>query len=139
MSRAVPVSALPIPTESEEQITLFQWATLQAKKYPELSLMFHIANGGSRSKAEAGRFKAEGVKAGVPDICLPVARGNFHGLFIELKRQKNSHTSDYQKNWIQSLSEQGYLAVVCKGWFEASETIVRYLDLKGEASCHPER
>lgn len=63
---------LPVPTEAQEQMTLFSWAAMQSGKYPELNLLYHVPNGGSRHKAEAGRLRAEGVKAGVPDLCLPV-------------------------------------------------------------------
>ena len=118
------------PTESEEQQALFQWAQYQRGAYPEIDLLYHIPNGGRRSKAEAGRFKAEGVKSGVPDVCLPVARGGFYGLYIEMKRQKGSSTSEAQKEWIAGLRAQGYFAVVCKGWSEAAEVITNYL--KGE-------
>ena len=118
---------LPVPTESEEQQALFEWAALQRGKYPELSLLFHIPNGGHRSKAEAGRFKAEGVKSGVPDLCLPVARGGFYGLFIEMKRQKGSKTSEDQRQWLSSLEAQGYQVAICKGWQEAKIAIVGYL------------
>ena len=79
---------LTSPSESVEQQCLFRWAALQSGKYPELAMMYHIPNGGSRGKVEAIRFKAEGVKAGVPDICLPVPRGTWHGLYIELKRRE---------------------------------------------------
>ena len=120
----------PVPTESQEQQTFFQWAHLQSWKYPELRLLYHVPNGGSRNKAEAGRLKAEGVKPGVPDICLPVPRGDYHGLYIELKRQKGGSLTPEQENWINALSEQGYLAIVCKGWHEASESIIQYLKPK---------
>ena len=72
-------TSLPVPTESVEQQCLFRWAAFQSGRFPELALLYHVPNGGSRKKAEAGRFRAEGVKAGVPDLCLPVARGGFHG------------------------------------------------------------
>ena len=75
-------SAVSVPTESVEQQCLFRWAAFQIGRYPELKLLYHVPNGGSRKKSEAGRFKAEGVKAGVPDLCLPVARGCSHGLYI---------------------------------------------------------
>ena len=65
--------------EADEQEALFAWAEYQKGKYPELELMYHIPNGGSRNKAEAARLKAQGVKPGVPDICLPVPRGNIMG------------------------------------------------------------
>lgn len=77
-----------VPTESEEQQTLFRWAAMQCGKYPELALMFHIPNEGKRSWMTGGRMKAEGLKSGVPDIFLPVPRGEFHGLFVEMKRTK---------------------------------------------------
>ena len=90
---------MPVPTEAQEQMTLFSWAAMQSGKYPELNLLYHVPNGGSRHKAEAGRLRAEGVKAGVPDLCLPVARGQYHGLYIELKRQRGGRTSDHQSEW----------------------------------------
>ena len=120
---------LNIPTESEEQQALFEWAHYQRGKYPEIDLLYHIPNGGRRSKAEAGRFKAEGVKSGVPDVCLPVARGGFHGLYVEMKRRKGSKTSDTQKDWIAQLQAQGYKAIICKGWQEAAEVIIAYLNM----------
>lgn len=94
--------------------------------------MYHIPNGGKRGRAEAIRFKAEGVKAGVPDICLPVARGAWHGLYIELKRREGGRVSTEQAEWIEVLIRQGYQAAVCRGWEEAKETIMNYLKTKGE-------
>ena len=63
---------IPCPTEDEEQIALMKWAAVMSGRYPELRLMYHIPNGGARSKPEAARFKAMGVKKGVPDICIGV-------------------------------------------------------------------
>lgn len=116
-----------IATESAEQATLFSWARMMAGKWPELRLLFHIPNGGSRGKVEAARFKAEGVKAGVPDLFLPVARGSHHGLFIEMKRREGGRVSAEQKEWIAALTEQGYRAEVCHGWEEAAALIEIYL------------
>lgn len=123
-------SAISVPTESVEQQCLFRWAAFQSGRYPELKLLYHVPNGGSRKKSEAGRFKAEGVKAGVPDLCLPVARGGYHGLYIELKRLKHSKTSEDQKAWIAQLNEQDYCAVVCKGWEAAAKVITEYLNME---------
>ena len=119
-------------TESQEQQLLFEWAALSAGKWPELALMYHIPNGGSRSKSEAGRFRVEGVKAGVPDICLPAARGGYHGLYIELKRVKGGRVSPAQQGWIAALRDQGYCACVCKGWDDAAHVIKKYLENKIE-------
>ena len=117
-----------LPKEGEEQATLMSWARMQRWRWPgELDLLFHIPNGGARSKSEAARFKAEGVKAGVPDLFLPVPRGEYHGLFIELKRQAGGRLSDEQKEWIPALQAQGYRVEVCKGWEAAVKVIEDYL------------
>lgn len=113
-------------TEAQEQRFLFQWAGLAEQKYPELKLLHHVPNGGKRDAKTAANLKREGVKAGVPDIVLPVARGKFHGLYIELKVGKNK-TSLRQNVWIENLREQGYFVKVCYGWINAREVIERYL------------
>ncbi len=118
-----------IPTEDEEQIWLFSWAALNSGKWPELELMHHIPNGGMRSKSEAARFKAMGVKRGVSDIFLPVARGGFHGLYIELKA-KDGKVDAAQKEWIEAVRQQGYCGAVCFGGGLAADLIQKYL--KGE-------
>lgn len=115
--------------EGNEQEMLFEWAFLQRKKYPELDLMYHIPNGGQRNSAEAARLKREGVKAGVPDIHLPVARGRYHSLYIELKYGKNKPT-ELQKEWLSRLAMQGNFTAVCYGWEQAAKLITDYLNLK---------
>ena len=114
--------------ESKEQISLFHWAKLHEKKYPELEWLYHIPNGGKRHLTTAIRLKKEGVKAGVPDICLPVACGNYHGLYIELKAGKNK-TTENQDKWLEALVQNGYHAVTCYGWDEAKNAILEYLKL----------
>jgi len=115
------------PLESQEQQPLFDWARLMEKRHPELRLMYHIPNGGLRNKPVAVRLTAEGVRRGVPDICLPVARKEYHGMYIELKRRKGGKTSTEQEEWISLLTGQGYLAIVCCGWDRARTEIERYL------------
>jgi hypothetical protein len=123
-------NTLPVPTESAEQIALFQWAGLQERMIPELSLLYHIPNGGKRYAATARRLKAEGVKPGVPDLCLPVPRGGFHGLYIELKRTRGNNATDKQTQWLAALTRQGYRAAVCYGWEAAAKAITEYLNLE---------
>lgn len=116
------------PSEDVEQAQLFTWAAYASGKYPELTLMHHIPNGGKRGKAEAARFKAQGVKAGVPDIFLPCARGGCHGLYIELKRIKGGRVSAAQEEFIAALRLQGYRVEVCFGMEQAQKVIVEYLE-----------
>lgn len=126
------------PTESDEQIALIQWCGLWKGQFPELGLLYAIPNGGSRShqvdargnefSIEAARMKKEGVKRGVPDLCLPVPRAGSHGLYIELK-SKSGRASQVQKEWIEALQQQGYTVKLCRGFNQASETILKYLQL----------
>lgn len=114
--------------EDREQMFVFQWTELQSGKYPELSLLFHIPNGGKRDAREAARLKKMGVKAGVPDLFLPVARGKFHGLFIEMKSPEGT-VSKFQTEWITELGKQGYDTAVCYGFEQAQEKLIQYLTL----------
>ena len=116
-------------SEHAEQVALFEWAALHAGRCPELGLMFAIPNGGKRDPVTAMRLRDEGVKPGVPDVYLPVARQGWHGLFIELKYGRNK-TTDKQNEWLDRLMEQGYLAVVCYGWNEAVEVLRDYLGVE---------
>ena len=117
------------PTEAQEQTWVFQWAAMMANtKWPELELMYHIPNGGSRNRVEAARLKGQGVKPGVPDIFLSVPKGQYHGLYIEMKRQHGGMLSDDQKKVIPKLREQGYRVEVCKGFNQAVEAIEAYME-----------
>lgn len=130
MSKPVtPANIARAGTEHAEQVAVFVWAALNFEKWPELRLMFAIPNGGLRNKITAANLKAEGVKAHVPDILLPVARGPWHGLFIEMKKV-GGRVDPGQKTLISDLQAQGYGALVCVGWVQAVETIVAYLNWK---------
>ena len=115
------------PTEDAEQAALFRWAEYQQARLPALRWLFAIPNGGYRTKVTAGRMKATGTKAGVPDICLPIPHGGYHGLFIELKRRKGGTLSASQKVWLDILNMHKYKAVRCNGFDEARDTILEYL------------
>lgn len=112
--------------EDTEQMGVIEWANWNTGRFPELQLLFHVPNGGKRNAAEAARFKAMGVKAGVPDLCLPVPRNGFAGLYIEMKYGKNRTTKEQEK-WIMALRQQGYKAVVCYGGIAATKEIESYL------------
>lgn len=114
------------PTEEQEQKAFCQWCLMESNKYKGLDLIYAIPNGGSRNQIEARNLKLTGVKAGVPDLFLPVAKKGYHGLFIEMKRQKGGRLSDYQKWWLEKLTEQGYATAVCKGLDEAIKTVEEY-------------
>jgi hypothetical protein len=113
-------------TEHAEQVKVVDWAKWQAKINPELELLFAVPNGGKRHIKVAQKLKAEGTRAGVPDLILPVARLPFHGLFIEMKVAGNK-PSDAQIWWLSNLNQQGYLATVCYGADQAIEVLINYI------------
>jgi hypothetical protein len=121
------MTRIPAPLEENEQRWLFQWAADAVRRWPELALMHAIPNGGKRDRVTAAKLKGEGVKPGIPDIFLPVPRGGFHGLYIELKRTKGGRPSEAQKDMIPRLREQGYRVEICKGFNAAADVIERYL------------
>lgn len=116
-------------TEHTEQAALIEVCAWQANRYPVLHLLFAIPNGGLRHKTTALRLQAEGVKPGVPDLCLPVARRGYHALYIEMKRPRG-RVQDVQGHWHTALREQGNCVKVCYSAAAAWEVLVWYLGLE---------
>jgi hypothetical protein len=115
-------------SEHIEQVKLFTWAKLQSNKHVPLTMMFAIPNGGQRNIVTATKLKAEGVKSGVPDIMLAYPSKHAHGLFIEMKSVKGS-LSENQREWISTLSSNGYQCNVCYSFDEAKKIICDYLEI----------
>ena len=122
-------------SEHSHQAALFAWAALSVGKYPKLKYMFAVPNGGYRDMGTAITLKAEGVRAGVPDIFLPVFQwsvgepGGLAGCFIEMKVGKNKTTKE-QNEYIEYLQSEGYYCKVCYSWTEARDTLIAYLEGK---------
>lgn len=53
--------------EQALQISIVQWMRYSL---PREVVFFHVPNGGKRTKAEAGIFKAMGVVSGIPDLII---------------------------------------------------------------------
>ena len=117
-------------SEAQEQTALFEWAEqcVLYQIHSELKMLYAVPNGGRRDSIEAAHLKQQGVKAGVPDICLAVPRGKYHGLYIEMKVDKNKPT-EKQNEWLANLSHYGYAVKVCYSCSAAKAAIERYLSL----------
>ena len=76
------------------------------------------------------KMKKEGLKKGVPDICIPYHNKNYHGLYIELKRKSGGVLSSEQKEWKQHLEKSGYKVAVCKGFEVAKKEVADYFKIK---------
>jgi hypothetical protein len=123
-----------IPSEDSEAQCLIQWARVVRYEDRRLSdLLIMIPNGaylGHDPKQRAitmARMKRCGFKSGASDYLLTIARGGYHGLFLELKRRSLSVTSTEQTEFQSLVQAMGYAAVIAKGWEEAKDAINEYL------------
>lgn len=125
--------------EHELQSMLMQWAEAAKGGLPWLGLLYAIPNGGSRNPREAKRLKAEGVKAGVPDLHLPVPHRGHAGLWLETKVEriavrngKPTKTRTYQtpeqRVWADALRSLGHKVVVYRTLDEGRDAILDYLE-----------
>ncbi len=89
-------------------------------------LWCHVANERLTSKRTGARLKKKGVKSGVPDVLIFEPRGEYIGLAIELKIKPNKPTEN-QINWLEDLSERGWLTKVCYDFEEFEELVNSYL------------
>ena len=110
-------------TESQEQRQLIQWCRTD----PKFQYLFHIPNESVGGQGWIIRNRQLGVKAGVPDLFYPVPMHGYHGLFIEMKRERGSYASEEQMIWLTNLRLEGYMAMVCRGYEHARNVIEEYL------------
>jgi hypothetical protein len=119
---------------SEEELhrACVRWADAQSGALPELDALFHPPNGGARTAKEGARMKKMGVKAGVPDLCLPIVRPvtwtngtevAAGALWVELKSE-SGRLRDTQRRWRARLMKHQHCYVVCRslGDFQAAVT-----------------
>lgn len=118
-------------SEHDEQVALFDVLRANETKHPELRWIFAIPNGGSRHPAVAAKLKAEGVKRGISDICVPIARHGFHGLYIEMKVKPNRLTPE-QAEFHDFVHAEGYATYTAFSAVAAQTCIEVYLGLKLE-------
>jgi hypothetical protein len=120
--------AKPRELERAHQVALIKWAITVKEAYPVLKLLYAVPNGGDRNLRVAQKLKAEGVLAGVADLCLPAARRGYHGLYIEMKSEEGAATRE-QKEFLRGVSVEGYCAVLAQGVDEARETLEWYIGI----------
>lgn len=111
------------PLEEYEQKIFSEWCDSKG------ILWAHIPNERKASVAVLSSLARQGLKKGFPDNFIAVARGKWHGLFIELKRAKKclSVRSKEQREWIKQLNAAGYKALFCYGAEEAKKAVIEYL------------
>lgn len=115
-----------------QQECLFWLARQHSAAY---ALCFAIPNGGLRGQAEANKFKATGVKAGVPDLLVAMPRyycdpeeghALWYGLFVELKTA-TGRVAPEQAAWHLRLRAQGYRVEIIRSLPQFIELLTEYL------------
>lgn len=116
--------------EARIQAQVIAWWAAKHREYElPLELLFHVPNGGWRDLIGAAILKRQGQRNGVCDLMLSVARGPYHGLFVEMK-QPTGVVSGAQQDFIAAVNRQGYCARVCWSYDQAVALIAGYLEGK---------
>lgn len=89
----------------------------------------HCPNGGFRNAREGAALKRQGVKAGFPDVAIFEPRGEFHGLFIEIKTQGNKPREN-QLLWLNELYKKGYQVAFTDSLDEFIDIVETYLKIE---------
>lgn len=131
-----------LTSEHDEQVAVIAWAKAAQGKYPELKLLYAIPNASGFAQSEPFirrgvrlpplpliKQLAEGLKKGMPDLCLPVARGGYHSLYVEMKRF-DGKLSDEQKKVQSELIAQGNSVATCYSSGEAIHILHNYLKMR---------
>lgn len=118
----------PRHLEFQMQCAVIQWLAYEQKRHPELAYLYSVPSDIRTTPARAGRAKASGMKAGVPDLVLPVPRGGYFGFYIELKTEAGRVTPA-QEDFLRFLRSVGYATGVYRSAPEARDKILAYLKL----------
>lgn len=112
--------------EERMQIEFFNQVPIFFPKLPS-KLLFAIPNGGSRNIIEAKNLKAQGVKSGVSDVILLIARRGYSSLCIEFKTHVGKQ-SDQQEIFQEEAEETGNKYVIVRSVKEAIDVLKWYLE-----------
>lgn len=103
------------PRQSPEEDlhrAVFAWVFAHEARHPILRYMLHVPNGGARSKGEAGKLKAMGVRKGVVDVVNPFAQPGGTGFACELKAPGKGPTPE-QQDYLDFARANGCVTGVC--------------------------
>lgn len=103
----------------------FTKKSLLKRNYPQIA--HHCPSGGNRSQREGANFKLLGVIPGVPDIFVPIRKGDYSGLYVELKDAKGK-PSQFQIDYMKAVTEQGFLCLLINCLEVYKENLTQYLD-----------
>ena len=105
------------------QCAFVEWFHLA---YPNI-IIFAVPNGARRSPRLGAYLKAEGMLAGVADLCILKPSQDYCCLFIEFKIAPNK-PSQAQLDFISYANENGYAAIICYDLDDAMNITKQYLE-----------
>ena len=120
-----------IPSENQEQRALVNWLN-----YHPIVRKFFLKNNneGKRTPAQGYNLKLMGLRTGASDLLIYYPTKTYHGLFLEVKRNKKYTKSERstetwiaQENFIESVKSVGYQGHFCYGFIDGKEIIESYL------------
>lgn len=115
-------------SELQHQIRVIKWFDSACRAWGLLPThLFHIPNGGSRQIIESVNLKRSGVRPGIPDLFLASPRGQFYGLWIEMKAEDGKIAPE-QFATMDAFERQGYRCIVAYSHNEAIVKIRKYLE-----------
>lgn len=120
-----------IPTENQEQRALVKWLSF----HPTLKHNFcKLHNEGKRTEGQGWNLKLLGLREGAHDLLIYYPTNKYHGLWIEMKRNKRYTPSERstktwvaQENFQERVKSVGYAAFFCYGWENGKKIIEDYL------------
>ena len=113
------------PSEFQIQSAFVEWCNYNPDRLEDLDMYYATPNEGNRTKGERIKRIKEGMKKGVPDWCLPVPKGIYHGLFLEFK-SKDGRLTKEQFLYLKRLSEHLYKVAVPRSLDQAIEVLRSY-------------
>ncbi len=113
-------------SEHDLQVQCLRWLHIA---HPEV-LCYAIPNGAYTTKTTARKLVAEGVVHGIPDLHIPIPKGEYASLYIEMKNGTAGRLSEHQKIMIERLQRLGNKVVVCRTTEEFVHEVEEYLRAK---------
>lgn len=118
-------------TENQEQKALVKWLS-----YHHVLKNFYLKlnNEGKRSEQQGFNLKLMGLRPGASDLLIFYPTKTYHGLFLELKRNKKYTPSERRTNtWVAQeeflklVKSVGFEGKFCYGYLDAIKIIDAYL------------
>lgn len=109
---------------SEEGIhkAIMDWVRLHPALVP---FVMHFPNEGKRTPSYGRLMKEMGMRAGVSDLFIGMARHGYHGAWIELKTPTGV-VSPHQTKFLADMKQQGYYTVICRSIEDGIKIIQKY-------------